>query len=54
MLFDSIKKLPIEERSSPSSELLQLLEIVTLTLFSEGITTADTLSKLIQDYTLIN
>ncbi len=45
-LFVGIKKLPIEMRSAPSSQLLQLLDSVTLTLFPEGITITDTISKL--------
>ncbi len=46
-LFNAIKELPIEERSSPASQLLQLLDIVTLTLFTEGVTNSGSLSKLV-------
>ncbi|XP_064383019.1 adhesion G protein-coupled receptor L1-like isoform X2 [Halichondria panicea] len=43
-LFNGIKQLKIAERSSPASQLLQLLDIVTLTLFTEGVTNSGNLS----------
>lgn len=46
MLFDDIRMLPIEERSSLSSELLLLLEITTLKFFPEGETTNGSISEL--------